>query len=85
MISVSRSQISSVSPFSAAAAGYSERSSVNIRSAAVSLICHKNKVPYIIVKCVSDGLLAEKDDYHKNFTETAKLCFDVCNKVLNEF
>ncbi len=54
----------------------------DMESAGVALTCNRNNIPYLIVKCVSDGLENSKIDYQTNFEAAADKCFETCEKIL---
>ena len=55
----------------------------DMESAGIALTCIKNNVPFLMIKCVSDGVNANKDVFLENFTKSANTCFDITSKIIH--
>jgi adenosylhomocysteine nucleosidase len=53
-----------------------------MESAGIALTCNRNNVPFLMVKCVSDGCGADPKEYYTNFTKSASLCFEILDKII---
>ena len=53
-----------------------------MESAAIALTCNRNKVPFLMIKCVADGCGADPQEYYTNFNKSASLCFDITDKII---
>jgi len=57
----------------------------DMEAAGIALTCDRSKIPYLMIKCVSDGC---KDDSYNSFleyfTESATICFDVMDKIIKK-
>ena len=54
-----------------------------MESAGIALTCNRNRVPFLMIKCVADGCGADPQEYYENFNKSASLCFDITDKVIN--
>lgn len=53
--------------------------------AGIALTCNRNNVPFLMIKCVSDGCEAGENDFYTNFKESATTCFEVTDKIIKMF
>ena len=53
-----------------------------MESAGIALTCNRNNIPFLMVKCVSDGCGADPKEYFTNFQKSANLCFDILDKII---
>lgn len=53
-----------------------------MESAEIALTCNRNKIPFLIIKCVADGCGADPNEYYINFNKSASLCFDITDKII---
>lgn len=57
----------------------------DMEAAGIALTCDRTKIPYLMIKCVSDG--CNDDSYNsflEYFTESAEKCFDVMDKIIKK-
>ena len=55
-----------------------------MESAAVLLTCHRNQVPSLMIKAVSDGLTGGGKEYYEALQECSALCLSVTDQVIRE-
>lgn len=55
-----------------------------MEAAGIALTCHRNNVPFLMIKCVSDGVKAGIDDFNTYFNRSAGICLEVVDKILKE-
>ena len=55
-----------------------------MESAAVLLTCHRNEVPCLLIKAVSDGLTGGGEEYYDALQECASLCLEVTDRIIRE-
>lgn len=53
-----------------------------MESAAIVLICDKNKVPCLLIKTVSDGIVGGAEEYRKEIDRASELCLDVLGGII---
>lgn len=53
-----------------------------MEAAGIALTCNRNRVPFLMIKCVSDGCGADPKEYFTNFQKSAGLCFDITDKII---
>ncbi len=53
-----------------------------MESAAIAITCHRNNVPMLLIKCVSDGCGDDPSEYRVNFEKSARLCFDITDNII---
>ncbi len=53
-----------------------------MESAGIALTCNRNNIPFLMVKCVSDGCGAEPKEYFNNFQKSARQCFEITDKII---
>lgn len=56
-----------------------------MEAAGIVLTCNKNKIPCLLIKTVSDGISGGVKEFKKAVNESARICLDITNKVLNSF
>lgn len=55
-----------------------------MEAAAVVIICHKNNVPCLLMKAVSDGLSDGVDDFLGSLQKVAATCLDLTDRIIRE-
>ena len=55
-----------------------------MESAAVVLTCNRSKVPCLLIKTVSDGLMQGGEDFGTALAHTSALCLEVADKIIRE-
>lgn len=53
----------------------------DMEGAGVALICNRNKIPFLMIKCVSDGMF-DASEFNKYFHKSAQLCFEITDKII---
>lgn len=53
-----------------------------MEAAAIVKICHRNNVPVLSIKMVSDSLTGGAEEYNNNFSTASNTCFEVMDKVI---
>ena len=53
-----------------------------MESAGIALTCNRNNIPFLMIKCVSDGCGSDPKEYYTNFTQSANLCFEITDKII---
>lgn len=53
-----------------------------MESAGIALTCNRNNIPFLMIKCVSDGCGDSPQEYYNNFTNSARQCFDITDKII---
>lgn len=54
----------------------------DMESAAIVLICNKNKVPCLLIKTVSDSIAGGAEEYKKEIDRASELCLDVLGGII---
>lgn len=57
---------------------------VEMESAGIVLTCNRNNVPVLCIKCVSDSLGDNPNEYYVNFSKSSRLCLDTMDKIIKE-
>ncbi len=57
---------------------------VEMESAGIALTCSRNKVPCLLIKCVSDSLGDNPNEYYVNFSKSSMLCLDTMDRIIKE-
>lgn len=52
--------------------------------AAIFLTCHRNHVPCIFIKAVSDSLTGDGKEYYQEYLRAAALCLDITDKIIHQ-
>ena len=55
-----------------------------MEAAAVVLICHKNKIPCLLLKAVADGLFDGSEGFAASFKAAAQTCLEVADHIIRE-
>ena len=55
-----------------------------MEAAAVVLTCNRSKVPCLLIKTVSDGLMQGGEDFGTALRHTSELCLEVADKIIRE-
>ena len=55
-----------------------------MEAAAIVLTCDRNKVPCLLIKCISDGISGGADEFLKEVNNSADICLEITDKILNE-
>lgn len=50
--------------------------------AAIFLTCHRNHVPCLFIKAVSDSLTGDGKEYYQEYLRAASLCLDITDKII---
>ena len=53
-----------------------------MESAGIALTCNRNRIPFLMIKCVADSCGATPQEYYTNFNKSASLCFDITDKII---
>lgn len=53
-----------------------------MEAAGIALTCNRNNIPFLMIKCVSDGCGADPKEYFTNFKKSAGLCFEITDKII---
>ena len=53
----------------------------DMEGAAVALVCNRNKIPFLMIKCVSDGVL-DSTEFNHYFHKSASICFELTDKII---
>lgn len=57
---------------------------VEMESAGIVLTCNRNGVPVLSIKCVSDSLGDNPNEYYQNFEKSSRLCLDTMDRIIKE-
>lgn len=52
--------------------------------AAIFLTCHRNHVPCLFIKAVSDSLTGDGKEYYQEYLRAASLCLDITDKIIRQ-
>ena len=55
-----------------------------MESAAVLLTCHRNDIPCLLIKAVSDGLTGGGEEYYEALQDCASQCLEVTDRIIRE-
>ena len=55
-----------------------------MEAAAVVLTCNRAKVPCLLIKTVSDGLMGGAEDFGTALQHTSELCLEVADRIIRE-
>ena len=56
----------------------------DMEAAAVALTCNRNNIPFIMIKCVSDGFKSGIEQFNDYFEKSAATCFEITDKIIKE-
>ncbi len=56
----------------------------DMESAGIALTCHRNSVPCLMIKTVSDGITGGAEEYYAAVSETSALCLEIAQKIIGE-
>ena len=54
-----------------------------MEAAGIILTCNKNNIPCLLIKTVSDSLTGGVNEFKKSTNESARICIEITNKILN--
>ncbi len=54
-----------------------------MEAAAIVLTCDRNKVPCLLIKCISDGISGGAEEFLKEVNNSADICLEITDKILN--
>ena len=52
--------------------------------AAIFLTCHRNHVPCLFIKAVSDSLTGDGKEYYQEYLRAASLCLDITDQIIRQ-
>ncbi|MBQ5326692.1 MAG: 5'-methylthioadenosine nucleosidase, partial [Oscillospiraceae bacterium] len=55
-----------------------------MEAAGIVLICNRNNVPCLLIKCVSDSIEGGADEFWSTVNEAAAMCLDIVNEIIKE-
>ena len=56
-----------------------------MEAAGIVLTCNKNKTPCLLIKTVSDSITGGVSEFKNTVNESARICIEITNKILNNF
>lgn len=56
-----------------------------MEAAGIVLTCNKNKIPCLLIKTVSDSITGGVNEFKNEINESARICLEITNKILNNF
>ena len=56
-----------------------------MEAAGIILTCNKNKIPCLLIKTVSDSIVGGVSEFKNAINESARICMEKTNKILNNF
>ncbi|MGV8984470.1 5'-methylthioadenosine/S-adenosylhomocysteine nucleosidase [Clostridium sp.] len=56
-----------------------------MEAAGIVLTCNKNKIPCLLIKTVSDSITGGVGEFKGSINESARICMEITNKILNNF
>ena len=56
-----------------------------IVAAGIILTCNKNKIPCLLIKTVSDSIAGGTIEFKNAINESARICMEITNKIINNF
>lgn len=56
-----------------------------MEAAAIVLTCNKNKIPCLLIKTVSDSISGGASEFRSAVNESARICLEITNKIMNSF
>lgn len=56
-----------------------------MEAAGIVLTCNKNKIPCLLIKTVSDSVSGGAREFKDTFNESARICIEITNKILDNF
>ncbi|MBU3092733.1 5'-methylthioadenosine/S-adenosylhomocysteine nucleosidase [Clostridium sp. CF011] len=54
-----------------------------MEAAGIILTCNKNKIPCLLIKTVSDSIAGGVSEFKNAINESARICMEITNKILN--
>ena len=54
-----------------------------MEAAGIVLTCHRNKTPCLLIKTVSDSVTGGAKEFRETFNESARICIEITNKILD--
>jgi len=56
-----------------------------MEAAGIVLTCNKNKIPCLLIKTVSDSITGGVSEFKSAINESARICIEITDKILNSF
>lgn len=56
-----------------------------MEAAGVVLTCNKNKIPCLLIKTISDSITGGVKEFYSAVNESARICIEITDKILNNF
>lgn len=56
-----------------------------MEAAGIVLTCNKNKIPCLLIKTVSDSITGGASEFKNEVNESARICIEITNKIINNF
>ncbi len=53
-----------------------------MEAAGIALTCLRNSVPFLMIKCVSDGAKGGSNEFNLNFNKAASICLNLTDKII---
>ena len=54
-----------------------------MEAAGIVLTCNRNKVPCLLIKTVSDSISGGAEEFRRSINESARICLEITNKIIN--
>ena len=55
-----------------------------MEAAGIALTCNRAKVPFLMIKTVSDGIHGGAEEFHRELQRTSALALDIADKIIRE-
>ena len=56
----------------------------DMEAAGIALTCNRNNIPFLMIKCVSDGFKSGIATFEEYFDKSASTCFEITDKILQQ-
>lgn len=56
-----------------------------MEAAGIVLTCNKNNIPCLLIKTVSDSVTGGVKEFKNTFNESARICLEITNRILDNF
>ena len=55
-----------------------------MEAAGIALTCNRAKVPFLMIKTVSDGIHGGAEEFHRELQRTSALCLELTDRIIRE-
>lgn len=56
----------------------------DMEAAGIALTCNRNNIPFLMIKCVSDGFKSGIATFEEYFDKSASICFEITDNIIKQ-